>query len=121
MPKKIKDETLIEALLTTTTQRNAAAKLGIAEKTICARKHDPEFMRKYDEARQARILEVRDTLQMTAKNAAITLNDVMIDRGTPASVRVSAASEVLRQSARYTELGDVLERLKALEDKANAD
>lgn len=116
MPKKIRDETIIEALLTSTTQKSAAVKLGISERTICERKKDAEFMRRYNEARRERVQNVRNSLQETAQGAAMTLSEIMRDKTAPASVRVSAASEVLRQTARFTELGDVLERLKELEN-----
>lgn len=115
MAKRIKDETIIEALLTSTTQKSAAIKLGISERTICERKKDESFMHRYNDARRERVQSVRNTLQVTAQNAAMTLSEIMQDKTAPASVRVSAASEILRQSARFTELGDVLERLKGLE------
>ena len=44
MAKKIRDETIIDALLISATVRSAAAKLDINEQTIYRRKRDPEFM-----------------------------------------------------------------------------
>lgn len=75
-------------------------------------------MRRYNEARRERVQNVRNSLQETAQGAAMTLSEIMNDKAAPASVRVSAASEVLRQTARFTELGDVLERLKELENES---
>lgn len=47
MAKKIRDETIIDALLISATVRSAAAKLEINEQTIYRRKRDPEFMQMF--------------------------------------------------------------------------
>lgn len=63
MAKKIRDETIIDALLISATVRSAAAKLEINEQTIYRRKRDPEFMQKYNEARRERTEAARNVLQ----------------------------------------------------------
>ena len=93
MSKKIRDETIIDALLISATVRSAAAKLDINEQTIYRRKRDAEFMRKYSEARRERTEAARNMLQE----------------------RAHAAAEILRQNVKYTEITDVLKQLSELE------
>lgn len=91
MSKKIRDETIIEALLISATVRSAAVKLEINEQTIYRRKRDPEFMQKYNEARRERTEAARNVLQERAHAAADTLATIMQDKNAPAQTRVSAA------------------------------
>lgn len=113
--KRIRDETIIDALLTSATVRSAAGKLGINEQTIYRRKRDAEFMRKYDETRRERTEAARNVLQATARDAAITLAQIMRDEKAPAQTRVNAAAEVLRQNVKYTEQIDIMAQLDELE------
>lgn len=83
MSKKIRDETIIEALLISATVRSAAAKLEINEQTIYRRKRDPEFMQKYNEARRERTEAARNVLQERAHAAADTLATIMQDADAP--------------------------------------
>ena len=108
MSKKIRDETIIDALLISATVRSAAAKLEINEQTIYRRKRDPEFMQKYNEA-------ARNVLQERAHAAADTLATIMQDADAPAQTRVSAAAEILRQNVKYTEITDIMQQLDELE------
>lgn len=94
LSKKIRDETIIEALLISATVRSAAAKLEINEQTIYRRKRDPEFMQKYNEARRERTEAARNVLQERAHAAADTLATIMQDADAPAQTRVSAAAEI---------------------------
>ena len=114
--KRIRDETIIDALLTSATVRSAAGKLGVSEQTIYRRKRDAEFVRKYDETRRERTEAARNVLQATARDAAITLAQIMRDERAPAQTRVNAAAEVLRQNVKYTEQIDILEQLRELEE-----
>ena len=111
MSKKIRDETIIEALLISATVRSAAAKLDINEQTIYRRKRDAEFMRKYNEARRERTEASRNVLQERAD----TLATIMQDADAPAQTRVSAAAEILRQTVKYTEITDIMQQLDELE------
>ena len=102
MSKKIRDETIIEALLISATVRSAAAKLEINEQ-------------KYNEARRERTEAARNVLQERAHAAADTLATIMQDADAPAQTRVSAAAEILRQTVKYTEITDIMQQLDELE------
>lgn len=113
--KRIRDETIIEALLTSATARSAAAKLGINEQTIYRRKRETEFIRKYEETRRERTEMARNALQSTAHAAVETLAQIMRDKNAPAQTRVNASVEILRQNVKYTEMSDILEKIERLE------
>lgn len=113
--KRIRDETIIEALLTSATARSAAAKLGINEQTIYRRKRETEFIRKYEETRRERTEMARNALQSTAHAAVATLAQIMTDKNAPAQTRVNASAEILRQNVKYTEMSDILEKIERLE------
>lgn len=117
--KRIRDETIIEALLTSATARSAAAKLGINEQTIYRRKRETEFIRKYEETRRERTEMARNALQSTAHAAVETLAQIMTDKNAPAQTRVNASAEILRQNVKYTEMSDILEKIERLEAWAN--
>lgn len=72
-------------------------------------------MRKYDETRRERTEAARNVLQATARDAAITLAQIMRDEKAPAQTRVNAAAEVLRQNVKYTEQIDIMAQLDELE------
>lgn len=113
--KRIRDETIIEALLTSATARSAAAKLGINEQTIYRRKRETEFIRKYEETRRERTEMARNALQSTAHAAVETLAQIMRDKNAPAQTRVNASAEILRQNVKYTEMSDILGKIERLE------
>lgn len=115
MAKKIRDETIIDALLISATVRSAATKLKINEQTVYRRKRDPVFMQKFNEARRERTEAARNVLQERAYTAADTLATIMQDKDAPAQTRVNAAAEILRQNVKYTEITDILEQLRELE------
>lgn len=89
--------------------------MGCAEETISKRKRDPEFMKAYNEQRMELITSARDMLQSSTGNAIATMAAVMMDTEASPQVRLNAADAILRHSTKYTEIGDVLERIKALE------
>lgn len=89
MAKKIRDETIIDALLISATVRSAAAKLEINEQTIYRRKRDAEFMQKYNEARRERTEAARNVLQERAHAAA--------DRTTRAALKLHEAEATFNE------------------------
>ena len=76
MAKKIRDETIIDALLISATVRSAAAKLEINEQTIYRRKRDPEFMQKYNEARREEQERKAQSENYKAIRSSVSLDSV---------------------------------------------
>lgn len=115
-----KQQKAIAALLAEPTTEAAADAAGVSRTTIFRWMQDASFKRAYDEAR-ARLLEnVLTRLQAVAGDAVTCLADVMADPNAGASARVSAARAVLEMALRARAELETEQRIKALEDAAQA-
>lgn len=113
-----KMEAAVAALLTQKNQEEAARAVGISVATLLRWQKLPEFQKAYREARRAAHGQSIARLQQATSAAVSTLLKVMIDPGTPASVKVRAADSVLDHSAKSIELEDIEARLADLERAA---
>ncbi len=78
----------------------------------------PEFDAAYRQAKRAAFGQSIARLQQATGAAVSVLLKVMVDSGTPASVRVRAADSVLDHSAKAIELEDIEARVAELERAA---
>ena len=101
-----KMEAAIAALLTQRNIDEAAKAVGISPNTLLNWMKVPEFQVAYREARRAAYSQALARLQQGATAAATTLLKVMLDQGTPASVKVRAAECVMNHSSKAIELED---------------
>jgi hypothetical protein len=113
-----KKEEAIAALLTARNIEEAAKSVGIAPNTLLNWMKVPEFQAAYREARRAAYSQAVAKLQQGTTAAATTLLKVMLDQGTPASVRVRAAECVMTHSAKAIEIEDIEARVSELERDA---
>jgi transposase-like protein len=114
-----KDEA-IAALLTQRNIEEAARTIGIAPNTLLRWMKDAEFQTAYRQARREACSQSIARLQQGTSAAATTLLKVMIEPGTPASVRVRAADSVLNHASKAIEIEDIEARLSELERAAEA-
>jgi hypothetical protein len=115
-----KKEEASAALLTQRNLEEAAKSIGIAPNTLLNWMKDPEFDAGYREARRAAFRQSVARLQQASGAAVTTLLKVMVDPGTPASVKVRASDSVLDHSAKAIELEDIEARVAELERAAAA-
>jgi len=109
-----KREFAIAALLEKATLAEAAASVGMGERTLRRWLSDPQFAAEYRAAqRQAIDLAIAGLKQATGEAVATLRRN--LTSGRP-SVEVRAASEILSQTARWQELDELAERVKALEE-----
>lgn len=114
------DEIILSALIAAGSIRAAAKIAGVSETTIRTRLNDDDFRQRYEQAKGAILTEACDALSARLTLAVDTLCEVLEDTKNAATVRVSAASEILRQGLRYIEVANILTRLEAIE-KAQKD
>ena len=115
MSKHISDEQLLTALLIHGSVGNAATALSMSRNAIYKRLQDDSFRQQYDAA-QGALLSVASTAMADGLNDAVgALLDVIRDKDSAASVRVSAADSLLRHCCRYIESASICRRLDALE------
>ena len=113
-----KQEQTIAALLTQRNLDEAAKAAGISMRTLMRWLKLPEFQAAYREARRTAYSQAVAKLQQGATAAATTLLKVMVDQGTPASVKVRAAECVMNHSSKAIEIEDVEFRVSELERAA---
>lgn len=112
---KVLDERIISALMTSTTNAEAAKSAGLSLTQLYNRMRNPDFKTKLAEAR-ARLMDgATAALQARMGEAVDTMTEVMHDPEAPAQTRLNAAEAVLRNSLKLTERSDILSRLEALE------
>ena len=114
------DEIILSALIAAGSIRAAAKVADVSETTIRTRRIDDDFRQRYEQAKGAILTEACDALSARLTLAVDTLCEVLEDTKNAATVRVSAASEILRQGLRYIEVANILTRLEAIE-KAQKD
>lgn len=114
------DEIILSALIAAGSIRAASKIADVSETTIRTRLNDDDFRQRYEQAKGAILTEACDALSARLTLAVDTLCEVLEDTKNAATVRVSAASEILRQGLRYIEVANILTRLEAIE-KAQKD
>ena len=115
-----KQEETVAALLTQRNLDEAAKAAGISMRTLMRWLKLPEFQAAYREARRTAYSQAVAKLQQGATAAATTLLKVMLDQGTPASVKVRAAECVMNHSSKAIEIEDVEFRVADLERAAES-
>ena len=114
-----KKEEAIAALLTQRNLEEAARAVKIAPNTLLRWMKEPEFAAAYREARRVAFGQAVARLQQGTSAAATTLLKMMIDPGTPASVRVRAAEAIFNHAAKAIEIEDIEARVTELERAAD--
>jgi hypothetical protein len=114
-----REDAAIAALLAEPTIEAAATRAGISESTLLRWLQDSAFSAEYRAARRAVVESAIGRLQQAATQAvdALTRN---LTCGTSA-VEVGAAKAVLDQALKAVELMDLVERVAALEQAAEAE
>jgi hypothetical protein len=111
-----KQEQGIRALLLQPTLIDAATAIGVDERTLRRwLRENAIFQLAYREARRAVVQHAITQVQHATGEAVETLRNVMQDRESPASARVSAAKTILETAIKAVEVEDLEVRIAALE------
>ena len=106
----------ILALISTATQKEAAAKAGVNRSTLHRWERDIHFHREHLAMRNRKFSAAVGRAQDMADSSMKCLNDIILNDKTPAASRVSAIRLNLDFAARGMELDNLETRLAALED-----
>ena len=113
------DEKIIAALLSCSTNRAAAAEVGLSERQLYTRMKQPAFRAKLNETKM-RILEAATVAaQGRMTEAVAVMADIMGEDENAPQVRLNAAEAIIRNGMKLTEQTDILSRLDALEARQN--
>lgn len=104
------------ALLTSSTQAEAADKAGLSERTIRSYLSDPGFAAEYAQRRQELLTAATAQLQQSLAAAVAALRDILQDDENSATARIAAAKVLLENGLKYSELCDLFRRMEAVEN-----
>lgn len=110
-----KKESVLDALVCTTTIAEASKKTGVARSTIYKYMKDADFLEEYNNRRKVLLQENCRALQNEMKGAVKDLLQIRTDKTNSPQVRLNAIDMQLRHTYKLTEQCDILERLEALE------
>lgn len=110
-----KQEQILQALLTSSTVREASRSSGIPEATIYKYLKKPEFKRLYKEQKAELINQATGYLQSITAQAVETIKEIADDTEINPQTRLTACRSILEYSIKLTETNDILQRLEALE------
>ncbi|MGA2186852.1 MAG: hypothetical protein ABSH47_27905 [Bryobacteraceae bacterium] len=113
-----KKEAAVAALLTHRNIDEAAGVVGIAPNTLLNWMKDREFAAAYREARRAAVGQAIARLQQTTGAAVSTLQKLLVDTSTPASVKARVSTAMLALALKGVETEDILVRVEELERAA---
>ena len=118
-PKSRKGEVvLIAELAAGATIREAAAKAKLSESTVYRRLQDDEFRREIKRARD-RVMERSTARLVDATTAAVATLVELLD-GESEAVRLAAARAIIDNASKLRVETDLVGRVQALEEKADA-
>lgn len=99
--KAISDEMIISALLTAGTIKQAAAAVGLSERTVYDRMNTGEFQALYKAAKADLIRSAVFSINSKLQEAIDTITEIMNDTETNAAVRLQAAQTILNNAGKF--------------------
>lgn len=101
---KVSDELIISALMNGRTNKEAAEQCGLSETQLYERMRAASFKEKYQNAQELLLQRASDkiTLQITA--ALDTIAEIMTNTENPPTVRLTAATTILKDCTMIREL-----------------
>ena len=109
----------IECLVRGLSKQATAETVGVQPSTISRYMRDAKFVASLREAQSQALGEVGRSLVAGSRAMLAVLAKMAADETTPSSVRVRAALGWLAQVWRAVELGDLAQRIAALEETVN--
>lgn len=109
------DEAVISALMENASITSAAKALGVSRSTISKKIKDSNFQKLWHDVRQAALDATTAMLQCATGEAVSIARSTLADNIISPQIRLNAATLILSNALKYTEQGEILRRLDALE------
>ena len=109
------DEAVISALMENASITSAAKALGVSRGTVSKKLKDPDFQKLWQDVRQATLDTATAALQCATGEAVSVARSTLADSIISPQIRLNAATLILSNALKYTEQGEILRRLDALE------
>lgn len=113
---RITDSTLISALLTCPTIKQASDEVGLSEQAVYSRLRKPDFRTKLQNARTTQFQVISSKLENANFKALNTLVSILDDSEVSAGIKVRASQTLLDLSLRNREQADIISRIENLEE-----
>lgn len=113
--RKLSDEDLLVALLTSKSQAEAAQKLGVSKQTVTRRVNVPAFKDKFLQYRKNILDNVNTQLVNGTQEAVNVLIDLLKSKNE--MTRYNASSRILSLAQDYLSMQDIMDRLDKLEQE----
>lgn len=114
--KRVSDEILLEALLSTKSIKDASVKTGLTVQSVYNRLNNPVFRAKLQKHRTANFNVASNKLTTATGDAIETLIEIMNDYNVASAVRVKSAQALLDITLRVHEQVDILARVEEIEN-----
>lgn len=111
--RKLSDEDLLVALLTSKSQAEAAQKLGVSKQTVTRRVNVPAFKEKFLQYRKNILDNVNTQLVNGTQEAVNVLVGLLKSKNEV--TRYNASSRILSLAQDYLSMQDIMDRLDKLE------
>lgn len=119
MARKLQDDELVVALLTSKSQTEAAEKLGVSKQTITRRMKNPTFKEMFTAYRKGILDNVNTQLVNSTQKAVDVLVELMKSKNE--MTRYNASSRILSLAQDYISMQDIIERMDKLEQSQSDD
>ena len=114
---KTTDEQIIAAILSSTTNKQAAQKCELSETQFYKRIRADRFKQKLDQVKGELLANATTAMQNGMSEAAQTMLEIMQNESIAPQIRLNAADSIIRNGIRLTEQNDILRRLDVLEGR----
>lgn len=115
MARKLTTDEIVLALLSNTTQKAAAEKLGITVQTLCNKVKSKSIQRKLQEVRKMQVQTVSNQLVASSSTAMENLIEMLNSENEYS--RYNASLKILSLAEKYIKMEDILTRLDELETR----
>ena len=112
---RITDEQIVSALLATESNRKAAQKLGITERSLYRRLQSEELQLKLRDSQNALVKEAVAKMRKKLSAATDVFVRIMTDENAALQTRCYAADLLQKNFLKLSERSDILDRLDRLE------
>lgn len=114
-------EKALAALLSSDTQAEAAAKIGISDRTMRGYLADPEFNAEYQRRKRRLVSDATRQIQTSYQVAINALREIVESKLSSEAGRISAARALLEYGMKFTEVNEVMTQLENIENAIKSD
>lgn len=114
-------EKALAALLSSDTQAEAAAKIGVTDRTMRGYLADPEFRAEYQRRKRRLVSDATRQMQASYQAAINALREIVESKLSSEAGRISAARALLEYGMKFTEVNEIMTQMDNIENAIKND